>query len=125
MFELLLTEILKIPEDYQMTVKVSERTPYIWDKNSQKWIYDFAPNLRVKVTNEEILSLINLVMNFTWVYCRDNPGYLQKQTKGMAMGTNSAPPLANIALAVCEIFSYIGNNPTSTQFNWKFPNPNY
>jgi hypothetical protein len=123
MVEFLLVEILKIPESYSMKVMLTERSPVIWDSITSKWIHDFAPSKYVYVNNEEILSLITAVMTFSWVYCKDKPGYLWKQTRGMAMGTNAAPPLANLSLAVLEIFIGMGYDPYSNWLEWVFPHP--
>jgi hypothetical protein len=101
---------------------VTARDKYQWDKHSAKWLYTYAPKLKLKITPDDILDMITLVMQHCWMYSRYYPGKIFRQCRGLAMGTNSAPMLANLSLAVVEIFNGLGySQVTHNWMDWRYP----
>lgn len=127
MIEALCTKILRIPDSLGIKVKVTSRSIIDTDPFSRRSVMDIAPTLHLEVKVDELLDMIEAVMKFNWFFSKYAPGKLFNQLRGLAMGSNVSPIIANLALAVLEIFNQLGFNAITQWLDWEYPiyhNPN-
>lgn len=77
--------------------------PLVWDQTQNQFLFPPTDHIPVKIFLKHLPQLTDIcIRQFSFVQCRYIPNTIWKQIKGIAMGTNCAPPLANLILQRAE-----------------------
>lgn len=93
---------VNIPQDNQ---------PIAYDPSLNEYLHATDNGTKIQINLTDLPCLVELcIRKYPYIQCRWIPNTLWKQIKGVAMGTNCAPPLANLACFLAE-WKYFTRSP--------------
>jgi hypothetical protein len=100
----LFQQFCPFPPDFKFSVLVTTKTESTYNTNIWRQLHNLPTEDSLNILWKDVFTLLAVILiEFLFMVCNFLPLVLFKQIRGIAMGTNCAPWVANLSLAFYEL----------------------